>query len=134
MEKEFVPYKEVFDLILLGFNKPCFAYWTSDTSDETKEWELRQFKYKDFETCTREKTGQFTAPLYQQAFDWIRENYNKGHFIKLDNIEKKIYRGWIDKATERDAFEWVSDGDYYEVRLACLKKLIELVKEIEGYE
>ena len=126
MDKNFVPYEEALALRELGFDEICFNWYQS--FNHYKKLEGGKSKNTEFWL----KYPNCSAPLYQQAFDWIRETYNLGHFIKLDNIEERIYFGWIDKAIERDAFEHVGKGTYEEMRLACLKKLIEIVQYNES--
>ena len=61
--------------------------------------------------------------LYQQAFRWFRENYPD-----LDFAVGKIYNG-TNKYHYHINLEWeFFEGTYEEAELACLKKLIEIVK------
>jgi len=57
--------------------------------------------------------------LYQQAFRWFREKYNLYHFIEPD--------GCIFNAVCQHTLVRVC-RTYEEAELACLKKLIEIVK------
>jgi hypothetical protein len=116
MEKEFIPYEQALDLKELGFDEPCFGFYNNAEAipyikqDLTDELKLIY-------------TGDFEAPLYQQAFRWFRENYNLLYNINetYEKSSKYIYSigyGWS------DALE-----SYEEAELECLKKLIEIVKQ-----
>lgn len=63
------------------------------------------------------------APLYQQAFRWFRDEYNL-----IYNIDHSLRYAWSYKIYVID-FDWVNEFKTYEkAELACLKKLIEIVK------
>jgi hypothetical protein len=70
---------------------------------------------------------KISAPLYQQAFRWFRENYNK-HNVPLGTLrladEKVIFH--INGPRNPVAFEKVYDT-YEEAQIACLKMLIDSV-------
>ena len=65
------------------------------------------------------------APLYSEAFRWFREEHDLIHIIvRVGTIEDFIWMATIDNK------RWIYKGDTYEkAELACLKKLIEIVKE-----
>ena len=113
MKKEFIPYEIALALKELGFNEPCLAYYDY----YTKGVPLNIYESDD--GC-----GQ-PAPLYQQAFRWFREKH--GFY---NQIHKRY--GWegIIRNSVNGTLEW-NDGTYNspeEAELACLKKLIEIVK------
>ena len=108
MTKEFIPYEQALELKELGFDEPCFA-WFGPTGI-FNDWD---------------KTDTI-APLYQQAFRFFRDKYG--------------YNGIVE-GCKRHGFEWCiyPDAEHYikppnncdtyeEAELACLKKLIEIVK------
>ena len=116
MNKEFVPYEESLDLKELGFDEPCFTWYWDDIG-----------LYKGLEYGNHNKREHVvSAPTYSQAFRWFRDNhgfYNQIH---------KGY-GWegIIRNSVNGDIEW-NDGTYNspeEAELACLRKLIELVKK-----
>jgi hypothetical protein len=114
MEREFVEYTDALELKELGFNEPCFGY----------------YRYEELLIQGQSKNSDhgfsISAPTYSQAFRWFRDNhgfYNQIH---------KGY-GWegIIRNSVNGTLEW-NDGTYNspeEAELACLKKLIELVKK-----
>ena len=103
MNKEFVPYEPSLDLKELGFNEPCFT----------------------------------SAPTFSQAFRWFREKYDlqcwpeptgsNRYCCKYDGNDETGYR-WVGYL-RNDNKEILFYLTYEEAELACLKKLIELVKK-----
>jgi hypothetical protein len=123
MEKEFIEYSEALALKELGFDEPCVAFYEqSKRLSIGFNWLNEGGKNSNLQECT--------APLYQQAFRWFREN----HFIYPSIIQ---LRGWVnsykiikwdsscDATTVYDSNNY---GTYEEAELECLKKLIEIVK------
>ncbi len=117
MNKEFIPYEQALALKELGFDEPCLGYYIDN------KFEF----FADVRSCnTNSEFGFYpTAPTYQQAFRWFREKY--GFY---NQIHKRYgWEGIIRNSVNGD-IEW-NDGTYNspeEAELACLKKLIEIVK------
>jgi hypothetical protein len=112
MEKEFIPYKQALELEELGFDEPCIA-----TIDQTGYIHIKGTEYPirgDMWYNT------IDAPLYQQAFRWFRENYGLHQHIEYVNVADR-YEGWVSGIM----FDCKT---YEEAELACLKKLIQIVK------
>jgi hypothetical protein len=123
MEKEFIPYEQALELKELGFEEPCFGVYVENelfiVSTERPSIQSHSLY-------------QGLAPLYQQAFRWFREK-------KLHNTFPSVIqtRSW---ATLYRIVEWHPSNDstsiiesgyyntYEEAELACLNKLIEIVK------
>jgi hypothetical protein len=129
MEKEFVPYQQALDLKELGFDEPCFAAY------EDKKWQLGEVKNSmSYELCL--KTDVFPVPTFSQAFRWFREKYNLHSEILLDQTTQPKYCFEINKYEDFGNYEeikideWFLYRTYEEAELACLIKLIEIVKEI----
>jgi len=110
MSKEFIPYEQALELKELGFNELCLFYYTDNEA-------LRIYHQSEI------YDDLVGAPLYQQAFRWFRE---KGYIsqITYDNFHNS-YGYQIDGKyhTAEESFL-----DYDVAELACLKKLIEIVK------
>jgi hypothetical protein len=102
MEKDFVPYEPALELKELGFDEPCFGYYI----------ELRnpQEGILTIDKCENNINGVL-APTFSQAFRWFREKYKKSHIWLMDEL--------------LDSGEYT----YEEAEIACLKKLIEIVKK-----
>jgi hypothetical protein len=121
MEKEFVPYQQALELKELGFNEPCFGYYLDN------KFEF----FADVRSCNTNSEFKFypTAPTYSQAFRWFREKYglhvNKtgnNYFTSFNMTESKIEVLSFVRYTD-------TENHYEEAELACLIKLIEIVKE-----
>jgi hypothetical protein len=121
MEKDFVPYQPSVDMKELGFDEPCFGYYENGV-----------FIFKIDSQQEKELLLNCSAPLYSQAFRWFRENYNLDSFIK-DLYKSTIKVGYYFGIDEYKGVEFQMDFDvwyktYEQAELACLKKLIEIVK------
>jgi hypothetical protein len=138
MKKEFVTYEIALALKELKFDEPCFAHFVKHyneikcilDSDDFDEWWTNN---SDNLECT--------APLKQQAFRFFRDNYNLYSEITLDSYKEPYsLKVTIKHLDETNTFV---DEEYYpysneigdinnkkqeEAELACLIKLIEIVK------
>jgi hypothetical protein len=114
MEKEFAPYEQALDLKELGFDEKCFSFYDSDG----KLYESEGYYKKGYNVLDEE----VIAPLYQQAFRWFREKY--GYLPNIHDFNGNF------KATLSGNCNWLGSWTktYEEAELACLKKLIEIVK------
>jgi len=117
MEKEFIPYEQALELKELGFDEPCFGLYHND-----KTFYLTQCKSHE------QYHGQIcTAPTFSQCFRFFREKYGLYSWITME-LGATLTFCWIvtgeNKGTEHKAFF----KSYEEAELACLKKLIEIVK------
>ena len=117
MQKEFIPYEQALELKELGFDEPTLALYHDG------KLVFDKFHYN---------TGIFPAPLYQQAFRFFRD--------------KKLSDASINRHVEADggySYRWeivheygvyeerhfkMGYKTYEEAELACLNKLIEIVK------
>jgi hypothetical protein len=134
---DFIPYELALELKQLGFDEPCLAsYYHAG---------------RRLDICEYINHGEYTvlAPSYSQAFRWFRYNY--WYYV---SISPSIDIGNVDFTVEVSQFfqedRYVGEGDdeeyfprglelvhterfdtYEEAELACLKKLIEIVKENE---
>ena len=115
MDKEFVPHELALELKQLGFDEPCLGYYIASTlfiSNDT--------------VYNSTDISVIKAPLFQQSFRWFREKYDL--YADIYRIGKKFNAG-IEDMNIGSSKETVVEGvDYEEAELACLKKLIELVK------
>ena len=105
MTQEFVPYEQALALKELGFDEPCFGYYS--------EGEL----ILNSHTNNHMQRFRYSAPTFSQAFRWFREKHNlkdkygvfPHHTIMFNYI--------------------IGGGKEEEAELACLDKLIELAKK-----
>jgi hypothetical protein len=118
MEKEFIPYEQALELKELGFDEKCFGWFC--------------YSYLRIGAVVENKHVQgeeeILAPLYQQAFRWFDENTDFQGFV-IDSINE-CHFDW--EIINLDTEERIECEEYYSTRQeaehACLKKLIEIVK------
>ena len=135
MFKEFIPYEQALALKELGFDEECLGTYY----EEDKTFYLNGVLYSNsYFTKAQELISehpQITTPLYQQAFRWFRKEHNLHSCIRhVANLNVHDYR--ITKGSEEyeNSFH---DGikpesafnSHEEAELACLRKLIEIVKQ-----
>jgi len=152
MNKDFIPYSEALELKQLGFDEPCLAYYLLPEIERTGDvllhycsrgkeiirnnnwsWVYENFptfrKYLKAEHCYTYSTNSsrlmVSAPTYSQAFRWFREKYGLCIVIKPID-DKKLDLGYN---LLKNGLIMNAHLTYEGAELACLKKLIELVKE-----
>ena len=127
MEVDFVPYQEALELHNIGVifpnvGFPHFAIYRNGNLSFANQDAIKMF-VEDF------KDEVITAPLYQQAFRWFR-----GQSIPFSIVN--------DHSFNLTPYTFTTDHEYYydsgsgnpwyetyeEAELACLRKLIEIVK------
>jgi hypothetical protein len=111
IEKEFVPYTEALELKQLGFDEPCLKLYVNGNIA------LRPYS---------ESNEVVNAPTYSQARRWLREKHGYCSYIK--EATKGTYRFYIEKFDEK-FFNSSPYKIYEEAELACLRKMIEIVKQ-----
>jgi hypothetical protein len=116
MEKEFIPMDLALKLKALGFDEPCFGFYSTI--------------YDLIIGRTNGKKSLFDseclAPTFSQAFRWFREKYGLKFYIRQD-----IWNHWCSIIMISKDGEYVSIGEYKtyeEAELTCLTKLIEIVE------
>jgi len=120
MSKEFIPYEIALALKELGFDEPCLMVYNY------KKQITLQNKIP-FEQRTNQPNPYLcTAPLYQQAFRWFREEYGFYCPISLRNTFKIMRDNG-----EFGSIHYESDRirKYQQAQDACLRKLIEIVNQ-----
>ena len=129
LEKEFVLYPEALELKQLGFDEPCFGWFASDNS-----------LVKEITT----KTDFILAPTFSQAFKLFREKYGYDCSFEDelvyddDDTEIEMWHFFIYKTKQASDKKMTFCSNNYgtyvesfcreEAELACLRKLIEIVK------
>ena len=128
MIEDIVPYEESVALSQIGFVQSCWhAYhdltWTSKEDKHKLETVHNLTSYMD--SYAHQYINPVLAPTFSQAFRWFRNNH-----CFYNQIHKRYgWEGIIRNSVNGD-IEW-NDGTYNspeEAELACLKKLIEIVK------
>jgi hypothetical protein len=118
MQKEFVPYELSLELKQLGFDEPCLAYYHEGGILINY---LPMSKNKGLMTIL----NRCSAPLYSQAFRWFRETYKVRFFIQSGMSDLGEFFKVIFPDGEQRGMSYTT---YEEAELACLQKLIEIVK------
>jgi hypothetical protein len=123
MKKEFIPYEQALALKELGFDEPCFRWYDERWGDD-----LQQDKFNTNKDLFMTDLD-CSAPLYQQAFRWFREKYKYNHSIVFTQhpfgTDEYQYMILLDD----DEYVEINFKTYEEAELACLIKLIEIVKK-----
>ena len=126
MEKEFIPYEQALEIKELGFNQPCFGYYTGDK----KHLQLRP----NMGRMNEPSDDVPTAPTFSQAFRWFREKYNLFCEIQIDRTAEPKFCFDIFQYEHFGNYKEIRIGEWYlyrtqeEAELECLNKLIEIVK------
>jgi len=134
MNKEFIPYEQALALKELGFDEPCFGSYVKLTETQNTFFMNDVVDEIDRETSLHESLIT-KAPLYQQAFRWFREKYKLHQYIKqyygenfFFHIEDMVHPRRFDEYTVEMLRTFNESSTQEEAELACLKKLIEIVK------
>jgi hypothetical protein len=140
--KDLTLHPEALELKQLGFDEPCIAWYAENKGlqiapDTFKKWTSKPCNNSNIITVFN--SDCITAPTYSQAFRWFREKYNLRGFIGFrPNVKMFDYHIYdmslsgLEYTKQRTMEEFNKDpkvGTYEEAELACLKKLIEIVKE-----
>jgi hypothetical protein len=131
MNKEFVPYEEALALKELGFDEPCFGYYTED-----KIWRPASYSFEGTEYPFNSIWPYPTSPTYSQAFKFFREKHDLDYNIYPHTEQfKRSYLANIFVGTEvkRIVTENRVSIRFYskeEAELECLRKLIQITKEV----
>jgi hypothetical protein len=124
MNKEFIPYEEALALKEIEFDEPCFAMFMRD------ELKLRCYCHNS-EFTESHQLIFISAPTYSQAFRWFREKYDLDSHISRDYSLREIPKQYCYTInTEEGLEESKNFNTYEEAELECLKKLIEIVKDL----
>jgi hypothetical protein len=122
MKNEFIPYEQALELKEIGFDEPCICGYN--------DYHLLRSKISssfdgDFVKWDEKYDKDLKAPLYQQAFRWFREKYGIVGYCYTPN-ETGYWGHSFENKAKYDTYE--------EAEIACLNKLIEIVKQQINYE
>jgi hypothetical protein len=143
IKNEFIPYEQALALKELGFDEPCFTFWI----DKNNWGVLRQVGYYNngFGWCNENQftfaqnkylSSSIVRPTFSQAFRFFREKYNLQVYIDFYHKDSYFYKikSQVGKRISNTTEDVILQGTpvfprtYEEAELACLKKLIEIVK------
>jgi hypothetical protein len=123
MNKEFIPYEPSLALKEIGFDEWCYKVYEKN-SRLCNTYESTRWQNENPELV-------IGAPLYQQAFSFFREKYGLPSHIATywqhdwNNYSYQYY--FVQDKVEWNGIEHYKT--YEEAKLACLNKLIEIVKQ-----
>ena len=129
IEKEFVPYQESLKLKELGFNRECLGQFNIHQGDK---W-LFSIDLSG-EGQYPSNSNACLAPTFSQAFRWFREKHELEGDISHLNDGKFKWSYQIKNITNNPELSKIISSQpyfesYEEAELACLNKLIEIVKQ-----
>jgi hypothetical protein len=133
MNREFAPYEPSLNLKELGFDEPCFRFFYSDGRiSDNLENDIISKDYINTRINGYSELNSCSAPTFSQAFRWFREKHKLYHTINMfGDWDKPQYSYLVSGRTMNNpAHMWYfEDKDSHEeAELACLIKLIEIVK------
>jgi hypothetical protein len=117
MTQDFIPYEQALDLKELGFDEPCYGFYDEFSNNKIA------YGYS---------VGINKSPTFSQAFRWFREKYHIIGEVKFKG-GKTTKTAWYDYIIYSE-IDWDDKNPneqwkkYEEAELACLIKLIEIVK------
>ena len=126
MEKEFIPYEQSLALKELGFDEPCIYYVDKDNNSYIYNFQTHPDEF--IEGCG---VNVIPTPTLSQGFRFFREKYGLYHSIGLDNsLENDVNCDYQIINHSQSISEFETDfKSYEEAELACLIKLIKIVKQ-----
>jgi|LakMenEpi03Aug12_release.lakeMendotaPanAssembly.Ray.scaffolds.fasta_scaffold133582_5 hypothetical protein len=138
LEKEFVPYEQALALKELGFDEPCLMriWWLNSVHKDTIipfephiSINGRDINF-EYSLPKKHPSTEFVAlelqvPTFSQAFRWFRKNHKLGAIVSQFGYGIEDEYGQIIYNIDDDEKPLC----YEEAELACLIKLIGIVKE-----
>ena len=121
MEKEFIPYEQALILKQIGYPQEYKTFLNWYCSGELQWNNEYEEEYATNNCCV--------APLYQQAFRWLRDNFNFHHYIEPIHKGGKIRYEYCVVNSSNDEKEFDENKialTYEDAELKCLKELINL--------
>ena len=132
MNKKYLPYDLSLELKKLKFREETSAYYftwdderllrfAQDIGDEV-DWNEPPLDGSEIDYVS--------APLFQEVFRWFREKHNMYPILETTRYIDKPFK-WINFICNVDGYydeEYRNYDTYEEAEIACLKRLIEIVK------
>jgi hypothetical protein len=137
--KDFTLFQEALALKELGFDEPCLGYHDSEGLQfGVIFWWNRENKNSLFVEAEKTNNPKISAPTYSQAFRFFRNNYQihgevmliKGNLYTWEcyQISESKMMG-VKRITSHESVSSNEFNSYPEAELACLRKLIEIVRK-----
>ncbi len=126
MNKEFIPYEQALELKELGFDEPCFfAFDSCSTPMRCTDLRTNEQKFYGVNYNSSTYTSQ---PTFSQAFRWFREKHQLCAWVKYEFEDDKITPTYYIISPRYTDMPGGAFDIYEEAELACLKKLIDILK------
>jgi len=131
MNKEFIPYELALEMFNIGFDEPCVKFQWID--QDKPKWmgvtNLPSALHTQKKWTELYNLYTISIPTFSQCFRWFREKY----FIHY-GIDRDYYIWDYELYNFKSGNKHIPTGfktfdTYEEAELACLKKIIEIVKE-----
>jgi hypothetical protein len=133
MKDLFVSYEQALELKQLGFDEPCFGFYTNNGEIRRRRYINFDGELSDFQTLKNSRItmgdGWCTVPTYQQAFRWFREKYNLLGIVGYCNDNSGKFMSVIDKINSDIDYDMNAKDTYEEAEDACLDRLIEIAQK-----
>lgn len=128
MNKLFVPYEQSVELKELGFNEKCLCHYNLFKQLKGKIVHSTNGDYLEIDKYD----NSLPAPLWQQTFDWFRTKHNLHYTISVSDMNGYFYSirtlNFQNNKSHRVIYTSNDFAKYEEARLACLNKLIKIIK------
>ena len=122
MKDQFVPYDIALKLKELGFNDECFGYYI-----ECEKWIPASYSMEGVEYPSNNDLilDWVTSPLYQQVFQFLRDNFNfSGNIDCCDNLSTwNIKSSKLDKGIYSNKVQ-----SYNDAQNECIQEIIKLIE------
>ena len=122
MKEHFLSYEQALAVKELGFDKPCFGYYSNSKEHMCEIWYEMSNKGQDYIPV-----GDVLAPLKQQVFKWFRDKHGIKPQITTTYDEWDFYIP-TSKYNEIQIRQGSDIWTYEQAEDACIDKLIELIK------
>ena len=130
---EFIPYTQALELKELEFNEPCWAWYNIPDEDVRycysegrgpitniqEEWNAK---------IDNKPVENIGLPTFSQAFKFFREKYNLLGIVGYCDDYSGKFMSVIDKINIAIDYDMNAKDTYEEAELACLDRLIQIVK------
>jgi hypothetical protein len=123
-EKDFVPKKQALALKKLGFDESCLMAYLGKEKEPCLKGDIHNMWHLQ----AKDVLNPLKAPTFSQAFRYFREKHNLKSCImfRISMADNEEYYDWLIKGQE---VVYRHFKTYEEAELACLKNLIEIVKQ-----
>jgi hypothetical protein len=125
IKDQFVPYDMAKAMLMLDYDAICFAYYRNSQT-------LNLFDQRSIIGSNQDigKVEYIKAALWQQAFDWFREEHFIDFKVDRDFSLQELPKQYCYVIEDEDGLEESKNyNTYEEAKLACLEKLIEIIKK-----